>query len=245
MLIISASAPRSGSSWYFTLQNALLVAAGNAEQMDIRQRYNWLFPRKDLVARSHWNIGTLYGHKLLRITLMSILSGTFAVKTHEKPTRGLRILTQYHLAKSTYIFRDPRDRLVSIMNVATKMREQGIYDRSFGLVGGFDDALDWVRSSYQHYEMWRKHPQTLMVRYEDLVLNCVEQVKQTRDFLDLDLSDRAVSEIVQTINADVDNPKMHYIRGQSGNFRKVLTDEQLAITHATIGDQITKLGYEV
>lgn len=242
MLVLSVSSPRAGSSWYFHMTNALIAAGGGQDIDALRQRFGRFFPE----ATENANVGILYGTKLLHLALISQIAGTYAVKTHAKPTRGLRILTNYNMAKTTFIFRDPRDRLVSIMNAAKKAHERGNTDRNFGRISGFDDALDDISTSYQHYLMWENHPETLMMPYEDLVLNPIDQMQRTRDFLRLNVDNDTVADIVAQYDKNRgDANRTHFVRGQIGSYKDSLTSEQIQRIHERIGDDLVKMGYAI
>jgi hypothetical protein len=241
MLIVSVSAPRAGSSWYYQMITTLLLAAGHQDAEALREKHNWLFPG----ATRNMNIGTLYGAKLLRLTALSMAFGTFAVKTHAKPTRMLRILSRSRFAKSIFIYRDPRDRLVSIMNIAVKQREAGMMDRSFAHVQGFEDALKAVTTSYKHFNMWQKNPETMLIRFEDLVLNRNPEMKRTADFLGLKLSKETVATALAVFDDATSKERGHFVSGKIGNYKTVLTPEQIQQTNTVLAEDIVKLGYSI
>lgn len=241
MLIVSVSAPRAGSSWYYQMITALLVAAGQQDAEALREKHRWLFPG----ATKNMNVGTLYGAKLLRLAALSQIFGTFAVKTHAKPTRFLRTLSQYKLAKSIFIYRDPRDRLVSIMNIAAKQREAGLVDRSFAHIQGFDDALEAVTTSYKHFEMWQKNPETMLIRFEDLVQNRNAEMKRTADFLGLSLNDEAITVALARFDEPNKEKRLHFVSGKIGNYKDVLSAEQIQQANRVLAEDIVKLGYSI
>jgi hypothetical protein len=239
MLIVSVSAPRAGSSWYYQMITVLLLAAGQQNAESLREKYRWLFPG----ATRNMNVGILYGTKLLRLAALSQAFGSFAVKTHAKPTRMLRVLSRYRLAKSIFIYRDPRDRLVSIMNIAAKQREAGIGERSFAYIQGFDDALEAVTTSYQHFKMWEQNPETLLVRFEDLVQNRNTEMKRTADFLNLSLSDEAIATALARFDEPNKEKRLHFVSGKIGTYKEALTPEQIQQANTVLADDIVKLGY--
>jgi hypothetical protein len=241
MLIISVSAPRAGSSWYYQMINALLLAAGHQDAEVLREKHRWLFTR----ATQNMNIGTLYGTKLLRFSLLSQVFGTFAVKTHAKPTRFLRFLSKYKLARSIFIYREPRDRLVSIMNIAAKQRAMGITDRSFAHVSGFEDALKEVSTSYQHYKMWQKNPETLLIRFEDLLQNRQTEMQRTAKFLDLTLNEEQILAALTAYDTLMNKERIHFVHGKIGNYKEALSPEQIERANTVLADDIVKLGYSI
>jgi hypothetical protein len=241
MLIVSVSAPRAGSSWYYQMITALLLAAGQQDAEALREKHRWLFPG----ASKNMNVGTLYGAKLLRLVALSQIFGSFAVKTHAKPTRFLRILSQAKLAKSIFIYREPRDRLVSIMNIAKKQREMGMADRSFAHISGFEDALKEVSTSYKHYSMWQQNPETMLIRFEDLVQQRQIEMQRTAEFLGLKLSSEQVAAALAGYDAAMDKERSHFVSGKIGNYKEVLNQAQIQQANSVLAEDIVKLGYSI
>jgi hypothetical protein len=239
MFLVSVSAPRAGSSWYYHMTNGLLLAAGKQDALALREKYPFLFP----MATNNMNIGTLYGSKLLRLTLLSQIFGSFAVKSHAKPTRFLRILSRYGFAKSSFIYRDPRDRLVSILKIAEKQRAAGMRGISFSEISSFEDALRDVSSSYQHFQMWQQNPETLLVRYEDLVQQTPAIMRQTVDFLGLSLSDEVIASVIERYSKPEQNSQTHFVRGQIGYYKEALSHEQIQTANTVLKNDLLKLGY--
>jgi hypothetical protein len=241
MLIVSVSAPRAGSSWYYQMITALLLAAGHQNAESLREKYRWLFPG----ATRNMNVGILYGATLLRLVALSQAFGSFAVKTHAKPTRMLRVLSRYHLAKSIFIYRDPRDRLVSIMNIAAKQREAGMTDYSFAHIQDFDDALKAVSTSYQHFKMWEQNPETLLVRFEDLVQERNVEMKRTADFLGLALSSEQITAALTRFDQPNKEKRLHFVSGKIGNYKEALTPKEIQQANTVLAEDIVKLGYSI
>lgn len=245
MFVISASAPRAGSSWYFNMTNDMLIEAGH---VDIRALYQ-AHDLGHLMNYPNCNVSVLHGNKVAQLAALSWRRGTYVVKTHEKPTRSLRWLTAMHQAKSTYIYRDPRDRIVSIMEVAKKLRAEGVRNRNFAIVENFDDALNFVQSPLQHLNIWQKHPQTLTVRYEDLMLNTLGGLQRLNTFLGLSLSDGQLQSVVTKYDRHAIQPDVkansHLVHGDIGRYKEALTDEQIQKIHDRLGDEILALGYAI
>lgn len=242
MFVISASAPRAGSSWYFNMTNDMLMAAGH---QNIRQLYE-KYQLGDLMNFPNCNVGVLYGSKLARLEALHWQAGAFVVKTHEKPTRLLRWLTALGRTKSTYIYRDPRDRLVSILEVGAKRRATNPTD-PFAQVRSFEEALEFLQSPLRHLQMWQNHPQTLIVRYEDLLEDAFAELQRLNNFLGFGLPDERLREIIQKydrdrISADA-RAKSHLVHGDVGRYKEVLTPAQIQAMHEQLGDEIIALGY--
>ena len=108
MIVICVGMIKAGSAWYFNLANDLLVAAGHQDAREIRQRFHLHS------ALKHQDC-LLAGHPASKLLLLipHFLGHTFAVKAHGAASIGRRLLVNSGIAKATYIYRDPRDVVVS------------------------------------------------------------------------------------------------------------------------------------
>lgn len=235
MIIVSASAPRSGSVWYVNMTNDLLVAAGYADALAIREQYHL----EDLM-QPFFVQGKLRYTKLMRLLVPRLFGHTYVFKTHEYPTRGLRLLTRLGLFRSTYIYRDPRDRLVSLMNFA---RKQGA-DESDQVL--FERTLGHVQKAYAQQQAWAQHPHTLLTRYEDLIEDTTGELQRLADHLGVQVSADAIATIVARYDRTNNQRQFSHLNvGGSGRYRNALTATQIARVHQLIGDDIQALGYEL
>jgi len=245
MIVISAGAFRAGSAWYFNMTNDLLIAAGKHDVRQIRDQYHL----HNIMEGPNCNIGVMFYQKLLRFSSLHLRRKSFVVKTHANPTRGLRVLTALGVFQSTYIYRDPRDRIVSLLDIGKALREKGVGQRSgFDKVQTFEDALYWVRGARKQYDLWRQLPSTLVMRFEDLTLHTVPEMKRLSDFLGLGLTYEQVQSVLQKyLNEQVlvtEQSRTHYRRGNKvGRFKEVLTPEQIERCHDYLDDDLRAMGY--
>jgi hypothetical protein len=235
MIIVSASAPRSGSVWYVNMTNDLLVAGGYADARAIREQY-----RLEDLMQPFFVQGKLRYTKLLRLLVPHLFGQTYVFKTHEYPTRGLRVFTRLGLFRATYIYRDPRDRLVSLMNFA---RKQGA-DESDQVL--FERTLSHVQKAYAQHRAWSNHPHTLLTRYEALIADTSGELQRLADYLGVQVSPEAITAIVARYDRTNSQRQFSHLNvGGSGRYRNALTDTQIARVHQLIGDDIQALGYEL
>ena len=112
MLIISASLPKSGSGYFYNLLNDMMISAGHADTREIRSNY-----RLKWLKGYNCFIKSISLSKLLRMWVISLKSGAFAVKTH-RPISNLPMIFfhRLRLIKIVYIYRDPRDALLSAID---------------------------------------------------------------------------------------------------------------------------------
>ena len=184
--------------------------------------------------------------KLLRLLLISWQYGAFVVKTHSAPSNGTRLLGQLGLIKTSYIYRDPRDRLLSLMDMGKRAKKAEDSQSPFWDMDTFEGALSHIRTALRHKQAWEAQPNVLLTRYEDLVLNTVNEIKRLAQHIGIDIDE----ETSQNIVAKYDPKKLssdqgftNYQKGKIGRYKDVLSPEQLEIIHKTMGSDIEALGY--
>ncbi len=160
-----------------------------------------------------------------------------------------------------FIYRDPRDMLVSQVFFATDMHEEhGMHkfykslpdfgERLKVAIAGIDrDGLKMV-SVKQRYEgvfQWLEQPDVMCIRFEDLInqrdatLNAMlDEVEKTGYDIPTP-RDEALGILVKTIQPK----KSHTFRsGKTGGWREYFTEEHKALFKDVAGDLLVRLGYE-
>lgn len=160
-----------------------------------------------------------------------------------------------------FIYRDPRDMLVSQVFFATDMHEEhGMHEYykslpDFGerlkvAITGIDrDGLKMV-SVKQRYEgvfQWLETPGVLCIRFEDLINNrdatlnaMLDEVEKTGYRIPTP-REKALSVLVEAIQPR----KSHTFRsGKTGGWKQHFTDEHKSLFKEVAGDLLVRLGYE-
>lgn len=160
-----------------------------------------------------------------------------------------------------FIYRDPRDMLVSQVFFATDMHEEhGMHDfynslPDFGerlkvAITGIDrNGLKMV-SVQQRYEgvfEWLNTPSVMCIRFEDLVNNrdatlnsMLDEVEKTGYKIPT-LREKAISILVEAIQPR----KSHTFRsGKTGGWREFFSEEHKTLFKDVAGDLVVRLGYE-
>lgn len=160
-----------------------------------------------------------------------------------------------------FIYRDPRDMLVSQVFFATDMNEEHgmhAYYKSlpdFGerlkvAITGIDqDGLYMVgvKQRYASVFEWREQPHVMCVRFEDLIDNRVATLDAMLDEVESigykipTPREKALSVLVETIQ-----PKKSrtFRTGKTGGWREHFTEEHKNLFKDVTGDLLVKLGYE-
>jgi hypothetical protein len=160
-----------------------------------------------------------------------------------------------------FIYRDPRDTLVSQVFFATDMHEEhGMHTHykslpDFGArlkvaITGLDqDSLKMV-SVKQRYEgvfQWLEQQQVMCLRFEDLINNrdatlnaMLDEVEKTGYKIPTP-REKALSVLVESIQPG----KSHTFRsGKTGGWREHFTEEHKSLFKDVAGDLLVRLGYE-
>lgn len=160
-----------------------------------------------------------------------------------------------------FIYRDPRDMLVSQVFFATDMHEgHGMYEfynslPDFGerlevAITGIDrDGLKMVsvRQRYESVFDWLEQPQVMCIRFEDLIderdttLNAMLDEVEKTGYKIPTSREKALKILVAAIQPE----KSHTFRsGETGGWREYFTDEHKALFKDEAGDLLVRLGYE-
>lgn len=170
-----------------------------------------------------------------------------------------------HLAM-VFVYRDPRDFIISQVFYATQMHPgHGLHryytetlktmeERIDAAIQGVQDdeeitdsPLSDVRTKYEKYLGWLKKPEVLCLRFEDLILEREATLGKILDFLqgrgfDLRLTR---SEAIETLKrAIVPRSSGTFRKGSPGNWAEHFSGENKAVFKRVSGDLLIRLGYE-
>ena len=160
-----------------------------------------------------------------------------------------------------FIYRDPRDLLVSQVFFATDMHvEHGMHD-FYNSLPDFDERLKIaitgidrdglkmvsVKQRYDGVFMWLEQKNVMCLRFEDLIDNrdatlsaMLDEVEKT-GYQIPSPREKALSVLVEAIQPK----KSHTFRsGKTGGWKNYFTDEHKSLFKDVAGDLLIKLGYE-
>lgn len=162
---------------------------------------------------------------------------------------------------TVFIYRDPRDMLISHVFYAAEIYEDhgmrryyqqldGMEERLRAAIEGVRDPefqLSSVRERYDAYLGWFDHPEILPLRFEDLILDRSAALNRLLDFLESRGLRLAVSRsrAVAALEAGIAPRKSGTFRkGQPGEWREHFSETNKARFKAVAGDLLVRLGYE-
>lgn len=243
MLVLSVGMPRAGSGWFYNLTNDLMLASGAQEARRIREQYRL----QRILTEVNCNIGSLTSWRLMAVLVPSLLGNTFVIKAHAGPTPFALRMIQNGLIRPTYIYRDPRDAMLSALENGKRARERG-YENAFSRLVDFDTALSFMMDYVHIWEKWMSCPKALHVRYEDLLSDYKLEVERLVTFLQLDPTDTTLQNSIAKYrpeNAQPSQKGLHFYQGKIGRFRQEMSADQQDILADRFGPVLTSMGYEV
>lgn len=244
MIVLSAGMPRAGSGWHYNLVHDLMATTGCDDARDIRAKYQL----ENILTEVNCNIGVLSLRRLTLVTRPALLGHTFVIKAHSAPTIWARALIQGGIMRATYIYRDPRDAMLSAFDYGRRVLEKQGRPNAFSHLTDFQKTADFFMEYVQGWERWMKTPGVLKVRYEDLLADYNTQAGRLAQFLGLDQKEAAVQAVVEKYRpaGDVQAQQgTHFFKGQVGRFRERYSAEEQKALAARFGRYLEKMGYEI
>lgn len=243
MIVLSVGMPRAGSGWYYNLNHDLLVATGYQDAHEIRRCYHL----EKILTEVNCNIGALTARRMLPILLPGFLGKTFAIKAHAGPKPLALFLIRFGVILPTYIYRDPRDAMLSAFENGERARQNG-RENAFSHLTSFEITLDFMCEYVRIWEQWMACNQAMHVRYEDLLVDYDGQAARLVDFLGLKMTP-AIQAVLDRYRPEqvlsTDQQGLHFRKGKIGRFRQVFTTEQQQACLETFGPCLKQMGYEL
>jgi sulfotransferase 6B1 len=159
-----------------------------------------------------------------------------------------------------FIFRDPRDVIVSHVFYVTDMEARHVHHEYYqslpdfntrltvSILGRPDTNIEFpnIADRFVPYLGWLDHPEVLTIHFEDLILDRDAALTRIMNHLlsrvSLTTSRRL---ILDSLEASINPKKSPTFRsGKTGEWRKHFTDEHRKIFKDVAGDLLIKLGYE-
>jgi hypothetical protein len=243
MLIISVGMPRAGSGWYYNLTHDLITTTGGQDARLIRQRYHL----QSVLTEVNCNIGALTPRRLLGVLVPSLLGNRFVIKAHAAPTPAALTLIRRGLLLAAYIYRDPRDAMLSAYENGQRAIAKG-NPNAFSHLSDFESALKFMEKYVRISEAWIACERVLHNRYEELLADYERETTRLVDFLRLDCQSPAVRQVLEKYRPTQTSPEqkgLHFRKGKIGRFRQKWSPEQQEVLSQRFGAYLTRMGYEI
>jgi hypothetical protein len=242
MIILSVGMPRAGSGWHYNLIHDLMKTTGCADVRDIREKYRL----QGILTEVNCNIGVLSLRRLAMVTLPALLGNTFVIKAHSGPTTWSRMLSRLGLLRITYIYRDPRDAMLSAFEYGQRALAKG-RPNAFSHLSNFDKSLGFIEEYVRIWEKWQSKRDVLIARYEDLLREYEAETVRLVDFLELDGIKPEVQAVIEGYRPGRAEGQqgLHFYKGKIGRFREAYSTEEKEILAERFDPYLKKMGYEV
>jgi hypothetical protein len=234
--------PRAGSGWYYNLTHDLITASGGQNARQVRKRYHL----QKILTEVNCNIGALTVRRLSAVLIPSLLGNTFVIKAHAGPTPFAMSLIRAGWLRSAYIYRDPRDAMLSAFDNGQKALQKG-RPNAFSHLVNFETSVTFMQDYVSISEAWLSCNQALHTRYESLVGDYDREADRLVNFLGLNRQSSAIQAVIDRYRPEQARPDqkgLHFNKGIAGRFRKKMSLEQQQVLMETFGDYLQRLGYE-
>jgi len=242
MIVLSVGMPRAGSGWHYNLIHDLMQITNCADARDIRVKYRL----QNILTEVNNNIGVLSIRRLGMVAIPALLGNTFVIKAHAGPSATSRVLQSLGLLRITYIYRDPRDAMLSAFDFGQRALTKG-RPNAFSHLTDFQKSLDFIMDYVRVWERWMKEKNVLTARYEDLLINYDEEVMRLVGFLKLDGSGPEVQKVIEAYRPGVAEGQqgLHFYKGKIGRFRESYSAAEQKVLAEKLGASINRMGYEL
>jgi hypothetical protein len=159
-----------------------------------------------------------------------------------------------------FIFRDPRDVVVSHVFYVTDMEARHVHHNYYQSLPDFNARLNVsilgrpdadieflnIADRFAPYLGWLDHPEVLTIHFEDLIHDRAATLTHIMDHLLTRASLPATRQLILDSLETSINPKKSptFRSGKTGEWKKYFTDEHKKIFKDVSGDLLMKLGYE-
>lgn len=242
MIVLSVGMPRAGSGWHYNLIHNLMQTTGCADARDIRRQFHL----EGILTEVNCNIGVLSARRLALISLPALLGNTFVIKAHAGPTAASRLLAGLGLLRITYIYRDPRDAMLSAYEYGQRGLTGG-RPNAFSHLADFDKSLAFITEYVRIWRRWMQEKSVLIARYEDLLTGYDGESARLVEYLHLDGTRPEVRSVIENYRPEKAEGQQgtHFFKGKTGRFREAYTPEQQKTLVQRFGTDLQKMGYNI
>jgi hypothetical protein len=244
VLFLSVGMPRAGSGWHYNLIHDLVVASGGQDARVVRRKYHL----ERFLTEVNCNIGALTTRRLLPVLAPALLGNSYVIKAHAGPSATARTLIRRELLRATYIYRDPRDALLSAFEHGERSRTSG-YQNAFARLKTFEDALKFMEQYLKIWQAWVATPGVLITRYEDLLADYDAQVARLLAFLKITADQPPVQAVLEQYRPehtrDTGQRGLHFRQGKVGRYRQVFTPDEVKAADQAFAPYLERMGYPI
>jgi hypothetical protein len=241
MLYLSIGMPRAGSGWYYNLMHDLVVASGGVDARQVRSKYHL----GRVLTEVNCNIGAFTPWRLIPVCIPALLGNSYVIKAHAAPSPLAKYFIRRNWLKATYIYRDPRDAMLSAYENGQNAIKNGRRN-AFSHLGDFPATLRFMKDYVAIAEAWMACPQVLHTRYEDLLADFDREADRLVDFLGIVKSNdvQAILDHYRPAQARAaDQQGLHFRKGKIGRFEQAYSADEKQACLDAFGAYLERMGY--
>jgi hypothetical protein len=193
------------------------------------------------------NISALTLRRLFSVLPASLAGNTFVLKAHSGATTVSDLFIKMGWMRTVYIYRDPRDAMLSAMDFGKRTLDKG-HPNAFSHLTDVDMSLDFFIKYCVIWESWINRKSVLSARYEDLLNDYDNETTKLTDFIHLDKRNKLINDVIEKFRpgqAKEGKDGLHFFKGQIGRFRERFTIEEQKRISDKLGKYLPKMGYEL
>ena len=243
MIVLSVGMPRAGSGWHYNLIHDLVTTNGGDNARQVRERYHL----QSILTEVNCNIGVLSLRRLSMAVVPSLMGKTYTLKAHSGPTRTSSLLQAIGQMRIIYIYRDPRDAMLSAYDYGQRAIAKGRPD-AFSHLTDFEKTLDFMMEYIHIWEGWIAKKNVLHARYEDLLTDYDTEAQRLLDYLDYSATNAANQSVIENYRPNKATSKdkgLHFFKGTIGRFRDRYSAEEQAIMAEHFGSYLQRMRYQI
>ncbi len=243
MIILSAGMPKSGSGYIYNVLNEMIIASGCSDARDIKQR----FQLENIMRGYNNNIGRLNLNKLLKLYRVSLQAGLFCAKTHAAPHPLVRPAIEFGMMGVIYIYRDPRDVILSVIDHGRKLLGEG-KKHTFAQTADFDSAFCRLPNWFNTWSIYQELPGAINLKYEGLIQEPLKTVRNIAEFFKLRVDEQRLRDILwkySRFNPAGERKGLHYNKGKAFRYIREMSSEQKKRFIDQYGTIIMEMGYSI
>jgi Sulfotransferase domain len=242
MIVLSVGMPRAGSGWHYNLIHDLMKTTGCVDAREIREKYGL----QGILTEVNSNIGVLSLRRLTLVAIPALMGNTFVIKAHAGPTSWARLLARIGILRITYIYRDPRDAMLSAYEYGQRALAKG-RPNAFSHLSDFEKSLAFMEEYVRIWEKWQAEKNVLIARYEDLLQNYEVETIRLVAFLGLEGSSPEVHAVIENYRPGKAEGQqgLHFHKGKIGRFREAYSTEEQAALAERFGPYLQKMSYQI
>ena len=179
------------------------------------------------------------------VMIPALMGKDFVLKAHAGPTIWSRTLAALGLLRIVYIYRDPRDAMLSAYEYGQRSIAKG-RPNFFSRLANFVETLDFMADYVVIWKDWMNEKRILTARYEDLLMNYDAEMERLLTYLELDSADEKFKTVIEEYRpgkAAADQQGLHFFKGKIGRYKEAYTSAEQTQMQERFGEALHDMGY--